>query len=226
MKDERSFQLEAALNSLKFSVSTFPLSSEDIVKLIEQHLKSPCSSQLPILVVAAAYEVAEQYLGERFLPLQAHNAADLQTQSPIDLPMAHIDDYRGVTVYEMKAKKVEKEDINIAIEKVKDPSNSTDHYIFITTDEIDAEVKDYAASMYKLTAGIEFIILDCMGFIRHFLHLFHRLRMDFLNAYQEILFAESNRAVRPALKVTFLALRRLYESAYSYDETAGSIYKS
>ncbi len=53
------------------------------------------------------------------------------------------------------------------------------NYIFITTDEIDDEVNEYAASMYEKTHGIEFVVLDCISFIRHFLHLFHRLRMQF-----------------------------------------------
>jgi len=224
MKDNQSFQLDKALDSLKYSECTIPLSSEDIVKLMGQHLMSPYSRQLQILVVAAAYKVAEQNLGEHFLPLQALDAIDLPMQSFGDLPMAHIDDYRGVTVYELKAKRVEKEDINVAIEKVKETSSSIDHYIFITTDEINLEVKGYAASMYKLTAGIEFVILDCIGFIRHFLQLFYRIRIDFLDAYQDSLFAEPKRAVPPGLKVSFLALRRLYESEYSSDETTGAVY--
>jgi len=78
--------------------------------------------------------------------------------------------------------------------------------------------------MYKRTAGVEFVILDCIGFIRHFLHLFHRIRIEFLDAYQELLLAEPNSAVRQESKVAFLALRRTYESAYSSDETTGEVY--
>lgn len=203
----------------------YAASTIDIVKLIEQHLNSPYSSRLPVLVVAAAYKAAEQNLGERFLSLQAHNAADLQTKSLGDVQIALIDDNRIVTAYEMKAKRVEKEDINIAAEKVKKVGNRIDNYIFITTEEISIQVKDYAASLYKYTAGIEFVVLDCMGFIRHFLHLFHRMRIKFLDAYQELLLAELDSAVRRELKVAFLALRRTYESAYSSDETTGSAYK-
>ncbi len=171
MKDERLHLLDKALDSLKFSEGTVPLSSEDVVKLIEQHLNSPYSSRLPVLVVAAAYKAAEQNLGERFIPLQAHNAADLQTKSLGDVQITLIDDNRVITAYEMKAKRIEKEDIDIAIEKVRKVSNRIDNYIFITTNEINIQVKDYAASMYKRTAGVEFVILDCIGFLRHFLHL-------------------------------------------------------
>jgi hypothetical protein len=219
MKDERLLRLDKVLDGLKFSEGTIPLSSEDVVRLIEQHLSSPYASRLPVLVVAAAYKAAEQHLGERFLPLQAHNAADLQTKSLGDVQITLVDDNRVVTAYEMKAKKVEKEDINIAIEKVRKASNRIDNYIFITTAEINIQVKDYAASMYKRTAGVEFVILDCISFIRHFLHLFHRIRIEFLDAYQEILLAEPDSAVHQELKVAFLALRRTYERAYSADET-------
>ena len=224
MKDERLLRLDTALDSLKFSEGSVPLSSEDIIRLIKQHLNSPYSSRLPVLVAAAAYKAAEQNLEERILPLQAHNAADLQTKSLGDVQITLVDDNRVITAYEMKAKKVEKEDINIAVEKVKKASDRIDNYIFITTDEINIEVKDYADSMYKRTAGVEFVILDCIGFIRHFLHLFHRIRIEFLDAYQELLLAEPNSAVRQESKVAFLALRRTYESAYSSDETTGEVY--
>lgn len=55
--------------------------------------------------------------------------------------------------------------------------------------------------------------------VRHFLHLFHRIRTKFLDAYQELVLAEPDSAVRQELKIAFLALRRTYESAYSVDET-------
>src|SRR5579875_2869396 len=222
MKDERLLRLEQALDSLKFSESSIPLSSEDIVKLITQHLSSPYSSRLPVLAIAAAYKAAEQNLGERVLPLQAHNAADLQTKSLGDVQIVLVDDNQVVTVYEMKAKKVEVEDINIAIEKIKKVSYRIDNYIFITTEEISLRVKDYAASLYKRTAGMEFVVLDCISFIRYFLHLFHRIRIKFLDAYQELVLAEPDSAVRQELKIAFLALRRTYESAYSPDDITGA----
>lgn len=219
MRDERLARLDQALESLKFSETAVPLSSEDIVKLIEQHLASPYSSRLPVLAVAAAYKAAEQNLGERVLPLQAHNAADLQTKSHGDVQIALADNDNVVTVYEMKAKRVEIEDINIAIEKVKKIGYRIDNYIFITTDEISMQVKNYAARFYRSTGDIEFVILDCLEFIRHFLHLFHRIRIKFLDAYQELVLAEPDSAVRQELKIAFLALRHAYESAYSPNET-------
>ena len=56
-------------------------------------------------------------------------------------------------------------------------------------------------------------MLDCIGFLRHFLHLFHRLRLEFLESYQALLLAEPDSAVRQELKEVFLALRRAAESS-------------
>lgn len=56
------------------------------------------------------------------------------------------------------------------------------------------------------------MILDCLGFLKHFLHLFHRIRTDFLDAYQEMVMAEPDSAVSQALKEAFLVLRQAAES--------------
>ncbi len=70
----------------------------------------------------------------------------------------------------------------------------------------------YAASLYEKTAGVEIVILDCIGFLRHFLHLFHRLRMEFLEEYQKLALSEPESAVSQPLKEAFLALRQAVES--------------
>ena len=216
IKDEQLDHMNTWLAKLKASASTIPLSSEDIVTLIGQHLKSPNSSRLPVLVVAAAYEAAADYLGERALPLEAHNAADKQTGSSGDILITLVGDDTVVTVYEMKAKRVIPDDIDIALQKI---NHRIDNYIVITTEEIDEQVKKYAASVYAQTRGIEFAILDCSEFIRHFLHLFHRIRVQFLEAYQRLLLAEPESAVRQPLKEAFLALRIAAETAYISDES-------
>lgn len=74
--------------------------------------------------------------------------------------------------------------------------------------------------MYAPTGGIEFVVLDCTGFLRHFLHLFYRLRMHFLDKYQELVLAEDESAVRQPLKEAFLMLRIAAESAPSFDENS------
>jgi DNA adenine methylase len=165
MRDEQLLRMNTWIAALKTSTSTLPLSSEDIVTLIEQHLKTPNSSRLPVLVVAAAYDAAKEFLGERALPLEGHNAADKQTHSIGDIQITFIGDNNIVTAFEMKAKKVTQNDIDIALQKIK---HKIDNYIIITTEEIDESVKTYAAGLYAKTGGIEFVVLDCLGFIRYF----------------------------------------------------------
>ena len=67
--------------------------------------------------------------------------------------------------------------------------------------------------MYEMTGGTEIVVLDCIGFMRHFLHLFHRLRIQFLDSYQSLLLAEPDSAVNQPLKEAFLSLRQAAESA-------------
>jgi hypothetical protein len=45
------------------------------------------------------------------------------------------------------------------------------------------------------------------------LHLFHRLRKDFLDHYQVLVLKEASSAVSQSLKEAFLALRQAAESA-------------
>jgi len=68
------------------------------------------------------------------------------------------------------------------------------------------DVAEYATSLYREIGGIEFVILDCIGFLHHFLHLFHRLRLGSLNAYQELVLSEPDNAVSHPPKEVFLAL--------------------
>ncbi|MEH2407945.1 hypothetical protein [Nostoc sp.] len=110
-------------------------------------------------------------------------------------------------------KKVTVDDINRAIQKIRNYRQNIDNYIFITTDLIDQSVQEYASGIYEQTGGIEVVVLDCISFIRHFLHLFHRLRMVFLEAYQQLVLDEPDSAVSQPLKEAFLALRQAAESS-------------
>lgn len=211
LKQEQEGRIQQLIQELGTASNSVPLSSEEIVGLISQHLNSPKSSRLPVLVVAAAYEAALQYLGEHVRPLYSHTAADLQTGALGDLEITLVGDDNIVTSYEMKAKDVTKSDIDLAIQKVADSGVRIDNYIFITTGRIDIEIAEYAKSLYREMGGIEFVVLDCIGFLRHFLHLFHRLRLNFLEAYQELVLSEPDSAVSQPLKEVFLALRRAAE---------------
>ena len=59
--------------------------------------------------------------------------------------------------------------------------------------------------------GVEVAVLDCISFLRHFLHFFHRVRIEFLDAYQALVLAEPDSAVEPPLKEVFLSLRQAAE---------------
>ncbi len=211
IRAERKQRIETLFASLKGSENDSSLPAENIVTLIVQHMALPKSARLPVLVVAAAYEAAQEHLGERHLPLQGHNAADKQTGALGDIEIVLKDDGDAITVYEMKAKRVIRDDIDIAAQKLAATSQQIDNYLFITTEKIDDEVKEYAATMHE-KIGVEFVVLDCIGFLRHFLHLFYRIRMQFLEAYQTLLMNEPDSAVNPSLKEAFLALRLATET--------------
>ena len=211
IRAERKQRIETLFASLKGAENDSSMTAGSIVTLITQHMALPKSARLPVLVVAAAYEAAAEQLGERHLPLQGHNAADKQTGALGDVEIVLKDDGDVVTVYEMKAKRVAREDIDIAAQKLAATSQRVDNYIFITTDKIDDEVQEYATTMHE-SIGIEFVVLDCIDFLRHFLHLFYRRRMQFLEAYQALLMNEPDSAVNPSLKEAFLALRLATET--------------
>lgn len=216
LRDEQQQRMNLLLAQLQVGEGAVPLSAARIVTLIQQHLASPNSSRLLVLIVAAAYQAASANLGERALPLYRHTAADRQTGALGDLEITLTSDDEIVTSYEMKDKHVTREDLDIALAKVTrfhhERGARIDGYIFITTDTIDPDVAAYAASLYEKTGGIEFAILDCIGFLRHFLYLFHRLRMQFVEAYQALVLAEPESAVSQPLKELFLTLRRAAES--------------
>lgn len=211
IKRENESRMQQLLAELKQTKDILPLSSEEIVTLLTQHLSSKHASRLPVLIVAAAYLAVGDRIGEGSMPLEAHNAADKQTGSLGDIEITLVNDKKVITSYEMKEKRVTKDDIDVALQKLKGAESKVDNYIFITTDLIEQEVLDYAKSLYELTA-IEFAILDCIGFIRHYVHFFHRTRIAFLNIYQELILNEPASSVSQPLKELFLVLRRAAEA--------------
>lgn len=212
LRDEKLARMASLLDTLDRSEGALPLSSEAIVILISQHLACKNASRLPVLVVAAAYEAAGARLSESMLLLNSHNAADLQTGSLGDVEICLMGEDSVVTVYEMKMKRVTQDDIDAAVTKISRAPNRIHNYLFVTTDVIDRIVAEYAATFYEKTDGTEIAILDCIGFLRHFLHLFHRIRADYLNAYQALVLNEPDSAVSQTLKEAFLVLRQAAES--------------
>ena len=212
MRDEKDNRMATLLAGLRQSEDTMPLSSEAIVNLVEQHLACKNSSRLPVLIVAAAYQAAGDKIGERLLPLEKHTAADEQTGAMGDLEICLVNDDQVATAYEMKMKRVTIDDIDRALHKIAAAPVRIHNYIFITTDVIDDPVRTYAAEAYGSTGGTEIAVLNCTGFLRHFLHLFHRLRIKYLNAYQALVLAEPDSAISQPLKEAFLALRQAAEA--------------
>ena len=212
-RDARQIRLKTLLSGVGRVATALPLSSEDTINLIEQHLRCKGSSRLPVLIVAAAYEAAKAKLGECVLNLTAHNAADEQTGAVGDVQITLLGEDKVVTSYEMKNKAVLQGDIDRALQKIAAQGKHVQNYIFITTEAVTDEVREYGRSKYDETGGVEIAILDCVGFIRHFLHLFHRLRKDFLDQYQVLVLREADSAVSSALKEAFLVLRQAAESA-------------
>jgi hypothetical protein len=212
MQQEANQQIRSLLSALRQTRTTASLSAEATVRLIEQHLTAAYSSRLPVLIVAAIYQTAQDHLGEHIRPLQPHNAADSQTGAVGDIEIAIPGDDQIGHAYEMKTRPVTKADIDRAVIKVRNTGKPVEHYVFITTESIDLAVQDYAASIYAITGTLEVVVLDCVAFLRHFLHLFHRLRGQFLDHYQNLLLAEPNSAVDYPLKVAFLALRQAAET--------------
>jgi len=212
LRDERKSALEEKTRELQTLSNDLVLSSEEIVSLLEQHLACKHSSRLPVLIVAAAYNAVEQLTKEKIKPLYSHTAADQQTGSLGDVEICLVNDDNVKTAYEMKLRKVTREDIDRAIQKIAEWGGSVDNYIFVTTEEIDESVREYAKSMYERLGQREIAILDCIGFARHFLHFFHKHRRRFLDEYQRLLLEEPESTVRHELKEVFLDLRRVAES--------------
>jgi hypothetical protein len=212
VRDEKQARMATLLAGIEENRGSLPLSSESIVNLITQHIACKNSSRLPVLIVAAAYKAASERIGEYAMPLRSHKSADEQTGAIGDVEICLESDDQVVTSYEMKMKRVNNADIDRAVTKIVGHQPRIDNYVFITTDEIETRVVEYAYSMYERLGGIEIVVLDCIGFLRHFLHFFHRMRMDFLDAYQKLVLDEPDSAVPQPLKEALLSLRQVAES--------------
>ncbi len=192
---EKEARIKVLLSGVNRVPNALPLSTEDTVNLIEQHLRCKGSSRLPALIVAATFKAAE-------IKRAGHEEQG-----------GAVGDQKMVTRCEMKNKAVQRGDIDRALQKIAAQGKHVQNYIFISTEAVADDIREYARSKYDETGGVEIAILDCIGFLRHFLHLFHRLRKDFLDQYQTLVLHESDSAVSQGLKEAFLALRQAAESA-------------
>ena len=212
LRDEKLARIDSLVDSLRRAQDAVPLSSEAILRLISQHLACNNASRLPVLIFTAAYRILASGWNERAKPLNAHNAADRQTGALGDIEIYLVGDEAIVTVYEMKCKRVTRDDIDLAKLKIARTEQRIQNYLFVTTDAIDPSIAEYAAAFYEESGGVEIVVLSCLGFLQHFLHLFHRHRMAYLNEYQSLVLQEPDSAVSQSLKEAFLALRNALES--------------
>jgi hypothetical protein len=216
VKNENQQRIETLLAGVQPLDGAIPLSSESIVSIVQSHLVGRNASRLPVLIVTAAYKTVSTQIGERAKVLASHNAADKQTGAIGDVEITLIDDNRVLTGYEMKLRRVVREDIDLAVQKIFD--KGIDNYIFITTEEISQDVSSYAKSFYEQTGGVEIVVLDCINFLRHFLHLFHRSRTRYVEEYQQLVLNEPDSAVSQPLKELWLSLRSAAESGLGNTE--------
>lgn len=164
IRDEQQQRVATLLATLRSAHERLPLSSEMIVSLIEQHLKLPRTSRLPVLIVAAAYQVAASHLGEHILPLTAHNAADEQTGALGDVQISLIDENSVVTSYEMKSRRVTLEDIDRATQKISHLAQQIDNYIFITIAPLIPSCRTMPSSGMSTTAAQSLLFSTVSGF--------------------------------------------------------------
>lgn len=212
LRNQKQQRMDSLLASLQSNQIDRQLSVEQIIILISQHLSTKGSSRLPVLLVMAAYLTVSHSLQERPLQLEPHQAADSQTDALGDVQITLMNDERVITCYEMKHRRVTINDIDLAVQqKINKASYPLDNYIFITTDMIDPLVESHAKKMFEVI-GVEVVILDCIQFVRHFLYLFYRQRVAFLDVYQRLILTEPDSAVSQPVKEVFLSLRHALES--------------
>ncbi len=218
LRDQHAAELKLLLGTRREVKTKLAPSSAEIADLLEQHLRFKYSARLPVLGVAAAYRAVSALIGELALPLKGHNSADAQTGAFGDVEITLVNDEDIVTVYEMKQKAVSRNDIDHAVKKIMGADAKVDNYMIITTNPIADDVSKYARQMYETTQGTEVAVLDYLGFVRHFLHFFHRYRGEFLDAYRDLVLAEPASAVPHTLKMGLLALLRDLDSVEETSE--------
>ena len=178
-----------------------PPSASVVLGFVENVLRGPRAGRLKELAIAAAFQIiASNSQPVEWVVVESENQLCPGTQFETDDPN------RGKEVYRQVAIAITGAVIDEAVTSATRGSNSPAHITIVTTDAIDPAVREHAAGVYQKTGGIEFAILDCLGFVRHFLYLFHRHRVAFLDAYQALVLNEPESAANFAFKQIFLAL--------------------
>jgi hypothetical protein len=195
--DDKRTSLAWMCEQIRAGCSVLVPSAEDVLLFVKNTQSLAQPQAFARLTIRAAMQVisSESSRARRLVVDGASGRAEVECDDPD----------RGVTVYCHQNEPVSCNSIDYTT--AARPGETPEHVIFVTTDPIDPTVWEYAIGRYQLT-GVEFAILDCIGFLRHFLHLFHRHRGAFLDAYQALVLAEPDSAVSFELKQAFLALRQ------------------
>lgn len=182
------------------------LSMQQIMEIVSAHMKKPRSSRLPVLVIAAAYDTAKESLGKHYTRLLPHTAADKPTDALGDLEIELSAHERTYIVYEVKDRVITQSDIQNALLKLSERTELPAEYAFVSTKPIPPTVYDYIQSINRQQLAVEIQAYDCLQFLKHFLHLFHEKRMQFLDRYKELVLSEPASAVAQSLKEKLLEL--------------------
>lgn len=180
-------------------VSSLPPSSAVTLRFVDRVLDCSDAKKLKRLAILAGLKTIVDHAG-------GTSSLVLQSGRPHareQVEWANAD--RGRTQYVFVPEVIETATIDAVLPPFADESDLS-HLVLITTETTDPAVHKYASGMYRRTWGTEFAILDCPGFVRHFLHLFHRHRVAFLAAYQDLVLSEPESAVNFAGKQLFLSL--------------------
>ena len=81
-----------------------------------------------------------------------------------------------------------------ALQKLANGEGDVKQYLFIVTQPVNDDIQEYIRQLNERDLGIEFAALDCIAFVRYFLHLFFQVRIDFLNNYQDLVLSEPDSA--------------------------------
>ena len=185
---------------------TEALTARQIVEIVAEHLRLPRSSRLPVLVIAAVYEVIAEVTGKTHRELSSHTAADIRTGALGDLEIVLPTQEYPYTVYEVKARPMRKGDIDTARQKLALSSVPVAQYVFVVTKPVAEDIHLYLLEVNERYSGTEFQIFDCVQTLEHFLHLFHERREEFLDKYTSLVMQDT--AVGQKLKEKLLELVR------------------
>lgn len=218
-RDSRRKNIEQLLASV--NRRTEALTAQQIVEIVAEHLRQPRSSRLPVLVVAAVYEVIAEIAGKTPRGLLPHTAADIRTGALGDLEIVLSAQEHPYTVYEVKARPLHERDIETALEKLARSSTAVAQYVFVVTEPVSEDIRIYLQEVNERYSATEFQIFDCIQMLEHFLHLFHERRAEFLQKYTNL--AMEDNAVSQTLKEKLLELiRRAYSGQAANHDDRGT----